>query len=167
MTNIELKEDSVIIDWIEYVKKDNQKEQVDSRPHKGRYRYPEDNRTDHYYIHPNLTIVYTDIDAFLSADYWNAFPSQELAEKELDKRKAIVTILRYISDNFWIFEPDWSDWNSSKYILFYDNDLKGFSIIDRCAIQYYSPIWYFSCGEHAEDIMKKFDKELRLVRDIR
>jgi hypothetical protein len=58
----------------------------------------------------------------------NIFQTKEEAEKELAKRKAIVTIKRYISDTFGVFEPDWSDKDQNKYWILYNHQDNKFTI---------------------------------------
>lgn len=140
-------------------------EQKDTR-HPWRYWYPESNEESHYFIENYWTVYKDDIWAISSALFWNCFQTEEVWEKELETRKAIVTIKRYISDTFWVFEPDWSDTKQKKYHIYYDYN-------DYCFWYQYTyiskidtHIWNLSCEEHAQEIMDKFDKELRLIWDI-
>lgn len=141
-------------------------EEVKDTRHAGRYWKPENHNTRHYCLYDGY-IANSNNTAISDYKYWNAFETQELAQKELDKIKAIVKIMEYISDNFWIFEPNWNNKNQRKYRLYYNHDNKsfGYEILHYC--HWYSPIWYFSCSEHANYIIKKFDKELKLIYDIK
>ena len=141
-------------------------EEVKDTRHPWRYWKPEDNQHINYFYINDIWII--DDGAYNSEQYyncWNAYLTEQLAQKELDKRKTIVKIMEYISDNFWIFEPDWNNEHQRKYII-YRNLYQKREITFDCLNKFYSPIWYFSCKEHAQDIIKKFDKELRLIYNI-
>jgi hypothetical protein len=154
---------NIIIDGVEYTPV--VKETVEDNRHPWRYWYPEGDEM-HYYINNMWGIDKCRLYAINSAEYWNCFRTQEEAEKELAKRKAIVTIKRYISDTFGVFEPDWSD-NQEKWFLAYDHYKNCFDCDLNFTYQYYLPIWYLSCEKHALKIIEKFDAELRLIFDIK
>lgn len=145
-------------DW-EVIEKDNR--------HSWRYWYPNDNSHKSYYIDDNWSIKERDKYALNAIYAGNIFQTKEEAEKELAKRKAIVTIKRYISDTFGVFEPDWSDKDQNKYWILYNHQDNKFTIdwfkyYDNC-----SPIWYLSCQKHTREIIEKFDTELGIIFDIK
>lgn len=153
----------VIIDWIEYVRKDSQETQEGARPHKGRYWYPESDAQQYTCIDWNWLLFSNKDRSFICADTWNAFQDTQVAEKELNKRKAIVKILRYISDTYGIFEPNWNDSEQKQWIIYYSHREMCFACCYNYTAKYYSPIWHFSCEEHAQDIIDKFTPELKLI----
>ncbi len=167
MPQINIDWEKVTIDWVEYVKKEDATIKKDNIRHPWRYWYPESNKTKHYYIDIFWNIQEWEYYAIDTAKVWNAFETRQEAEKELEKRKAIVTIKRYISDTFGVFEPDWSDEKQEKYEIFYNHDDEEFRCTDITWSYYtWSNIWYFSCEEHWDIIIEKFDKELRIIWDI-
>ena len=87
-------------------------------------------------------------------------------KRESEKYLAIDKIKQYISDTFWVFEPDWTDSLQKKYFIIYNYDINEFLYGFNHSTKMYSPIWYFSCQEHAKEIREKFDKELRIIFDI-
>lgn len=144
-------------DW-EAIEKDNR--------HPWRYWYPEAQNIEYRFINSNENIKkYSYLDLETSAQGL-AFQTKEEAEKELAKRKAIVTIKRYISDTFGVFEPDWDDNHQYKIIPIYDYFSDCWQYVEACLFKNYSPIWYFSCVDHYEEITKKFNKELRIIFDV-
>lgn len=155
---------NIIIDGVEYTPV--VKETLEDNRHPWRYRYPDSYSTPHYYINSSGDIGKSSIIAITCAKIWNAFETKQEAEKELEKKKAIVTIKRYISNTFGVFEPDWSDENISKYLLIYDYTNAKMSYICSYVCMNYSPIWHLSCVEHLQEIIEKFDTELRLIFDI-
>jgi len=155
---------NIIIDGVEYTPVI--KETFEDNRHPWRYWYPENDEV-HYYIDILWCVDSSNLSANKSANYWNAFETKQEAEKELAKRKAIVKIKRYISDTFGVFEPDWSDENQEKFFLAYDHYTKCFDYGVSSNCQNYTPIWYFSCIDHFEEIIKKFDAELRIIFDIK
>lgn len=141
-------------------------EEVKDTRHPWRYWKPESHNTTHYCVY-NGYVSDSNNTAVSDYKYWNAFETKELAQKELDKRKAIVKIMEYISDTYWIFEPDWSDHHQAKYSLYYNHTDESFDN-ERCMeFETYSPIWHFSCEKHLIDIWNKFYKELRIIYDIK
>jgi hypothetical protein len=70
--------------------------------------------------------------AEMSFDINNWFATEEEAEKELEKRKALARIKRYTIKNNMHFTPDWDNHEETKYSFFYDYLLRE-----------HSPIGYF------------------------
>lgn len=120
----------------------------------------------HYFINTIWRVDSCDRYAINSAECWNTFKTRKEAEKELLKRKAIAIIKSYISNTFGVFEPDWSDGNQGKVLIEYDYNKSVFDYYINFKYQYYSPIWYLSCKEHTQEIIEKFDAELRLIFDV-
>lgn len=90
----------------------------------------------------------------------NVFLTQEEAEKERDKRKAIVKIQKYCFENG--IDNSWSE--IDRHCTFSWNFTTNKIAITFCAFlnKIYSPIGYFSC-EEATKILENFPEELKLI----
>lgn len=156
--------ENIILNGVEYTPV--LKETVEDNRHQWRYWYPKNDYEKHFYINASGGLVIATTSAILSAECWNAFKTKEEAEKELAKRKAIVTIKRYISNTFGVFETDWDNKGKAKFSLSYNYIKNVFYFTYERRFQHYSPIWRLSCEKHAQEIIDKFDTELRIIFNV-
>ncbi len=59
-------------------------------------------------------------------DSGNMFLTQQEAEQELNKRKALASIKKWIWEKGYEFEPDWSNKDQIKYNIAYDCEYEMF-----------------------------------------
>jgi len=98
---------------------------------------------------------------------WNWFLTREKAEKELEKRKAIVRINKRINElnDWWI--PDLEDYG--EYNIYYNNNLYA-----KCYWWDFTTyrkeshaIKYMQTEEIAEEIIKEYKNDLDIIFDIK
>ena len=97
----------------------------------------------------------------------NRFETKEAIEKELEKRRAIVTIKDYISDTWGEFIPDWRNADRTKYYVRYDARFVHFVTDYYYTTIVYSPIGHLECNSHPKEIIKKFEEELKLIFEVK
>ena len=96
----------------------------------------------------------------------NCFLTRKEAEKELEKRKAIQRVKKYIWENDLEFEPDWSDLNQLKYDIYYDFTEKRFYPNASDEVRNYSPIGYFVDETDAHQVIYNCKDDLKIIFDI-
>ena len=125
--------------------------------------YPNEDNTG-YYIGSMGTIMLEENlnGAGVSFNVNNWFPTEEEAEKELEKRRAIARVKKYIIDNGMYFEPGWDDINQEKFnIYYYDKD----TIDYECSLTIcnYSPIGYLKSEEDCKKIKEDCMDDLLII----
>ena len=133
---------------------------------------------DYYYIGGNWAMYYSiyedendnnnnNNDSNTTIAIWNAFLTKQEAEKEVEKRKAIVRINNRIDElnDWWI--PDWDD--HYKYNIYYNNNL--YAKCYKCDFTTYRKeshaIKYMQTEEIAEEIIKEYKNDLDIIFDIK
>lgn len=115
--------------------------------------------TNNYYID---TLIWENDE--MDNHYWNSgsgFFTEEEAEKELAKRRAIQKIKDYIKENGMYWEPDWNNNGNEKYFFIYHS---GETQIHNCfSIKYYSPIGYLKSRGDAEKVLEDNKEDLLLI----
>lgn len=106
--------------------------------------------------------IYDD-SCWLIGDYYR---TQEEAGKEIEKRKAIMRIRRCSAEKWGEFVPDWSDHDQVKFFIYYDHEKQSFYGDYNHYIQNLSFI-YFEKQEHIDEVIKNFEKDLKLIFDIK
>lgn len=99
----------------------------------------------------------------------NIFPSYQLAQKEVDKRRATQRVRNYIADNFGVFKPDWKDGEQAKYSVFYDNrecDQKGFRYENLNDIKQYSPFGHMKALAECNQLIKECEDDLKIIFEV-
>ena len=124
----------------------------------------------YFYIYANGLIGTSEEDGHKQDNgFWelgNYYRTVEEAEKEIEKRKAIMRIRRYSAEKWGEFVPDWSDHNQVKFYICYNHDQKSFYGDYNCLIQKLSFIHFEKIG-HRDEIIKKFDSDLKLIFNIK
>ena len=130
----------------------------------------------YYYIGGNWAIYYNTYEADNDNNnvnnnntiaMWNWFLTKQEAEKEVEKRKAIVRINNRIDElnDWWI--PDWDD--HYKYNIYYNNNL--YAKCYKCDFTTYRKeshaIKYMQTEEIAEEIIKEYKNDLDIIFDIK
>ena len=101
-------------------------------------------------------------------DIWelgNYYRTVEEANKEIEKRKAIMRIRRYAAEKWGEFVPNWSDHNQVKFHIYYDHKKQNFNKNSNHYIQNKSFI-YFEDIEHIEEVIKNFESDLKLIFNL-
>lgn len=93
----------------------------------------------------------------------NYYETKEEARREADKRLAIQKIKDYAFRNWGEFVPDWEDDGVVCYTIRFAHKDHAFYPDCHRLLQPLSPIGYLERGEHAQEIIKKFPKELKLI----
>ena len=85
---------------------------------------PKDNDTYYFLNRLGEVVLDTDINSFFQIgilENYNAFPTEELAEKSIKSSKLERLILLWQYANGCAFEPDWLDDIQCKYFIIYDS----------------------------------------------
>lgn len=109
-------------------------------------------------FHPSIDDVF---------DAGNLFKNEEAADDEAEKRRAIMRIKEYIANNFGVWEPDWEDGQEIKHEVAYCHSLivgnDYFYVVRYDSHQYPLSIPYLEKAEHAEQLIKDCEDDLRIV----
>ena len=99
----------------------------------------------------------------------NFYKTEELVDKEIAKREAIVRIKNYIKDNFGYDPEDWADWgdcNISKYSIGYDYEDYDDNKLTFDSTDYFknhSFIGYIKTDDECEILIKNCKEDLELI----
>jgi len=101
----------------------------------------------------------------------NLYATEELAEKQVEKLKAIVRIKTYIKDNFGYDPEDWADWADWKdgeeikhYIIYeYGKVEMGLSYSYYSNAKPHSHIGYIKTDDECKILIKNCKKDLELI----
>jgi len=99
-------------------------------------------------------------------EYWNSFKTSELAQKELNTRRAIVRVKKYIAENFGVWEltdEEWEDGDIDKHYICFDYSDK--SLVINCFWRHksYSPIWYLENKAICSDVIANCKEDLEII----
>lgn len=92
------------------------------------------------------------------------FRTKEEALVELEKRKALVRVKKYIVDNGLEFEPDWDDYGDKSIIGF--NVFSWHFTVEEIRFTKYSDFYYFRSKEDARQVIKACEDDLKIVWGI-
>jgi len=95
----------------------------------------------------------------------NAFLTHEECQLDIEKDKALATIKKYIHDNDMEFEPDWSNDEEKRYEIIYDYYEEEFDIYSCISVKT-TTAFHLSSEEHAKQLIKDCDKELKILFQI-
>ncbi len=96
----------------------------------------------------------------------NCFPTEALAQKHIDKLKAIQKVKKFIADNNLNTDIDWSDNTQTKFFMYYDYDSKILRSTYNQWIKYQSTIPYLAKEEDAETLIRECKEELLLILEV-
>lgn len=91
----------------------------------------------------------------------NGFFTEEEAEKELDKRRAIQRVKDYILRSGMYWEPDRDDSDEKYFFVSYEGETKIYSYFS--VVKYYSPIGYLKSKKDAEKVLADNKEDLELI----
>jgi hypothetical protein len=127
---------------------------------------PKDNDTYYFLNRLGEVVLDTDINSFFQIgilENYNAFPTEELAEKAINLSKLGRLILLWQYANDCLFEPDWNN-SQIKWFLSYDTQDDLF-IYDN-SNYYLRDISYFKTEEQTKTFIKAYDKEIKKIMGV-
>ena len=129
---------------------------------------PKDNDTYYFLNRLGEVVLDTDINSFFQIgilENYNAFPTEELAEKSIKSSKLERLILLWQYANDCLFEPDWLDDIQHKYHIIYDsrdeNACYGYSFRQK------SNNIYFEKREHVKAFIDMYEAEIKELMNIK
>lgn len=145
-------ENEIIINWVTYVKKEETQKKDDWWADKV------------YFVDTNGSVGWslkTDIESYKPY----CFPTEQEALKASEKMLALYIIRKYAENTWGKFIPDLTDRSQKKYFIKYQHKGSEFE-----SDFYYSTLFantfYLQEERHCQEIIKKFDNELRIIFDI-
>ena len=127
---------------------------------------PKDNDTYYFLNRLGEVVLDTDINSFFQIgilENYNAFPTEELAEKAINLSKLGRLILLWQYANDCLFEPDWNN-SQIKWFLSYDTQDDLF--IYDTSNYYLRDISYFKTEEQTKTFIKAYDKEIKKIMGV-
>jgi len=104
-----------------------------------------------------------DVDHELAA-HKQIFLTKEEAEAELERRRAIVRIKKYIAENFDPFTPDWSDEFQEKHTIYFDHERQEFTNVQAFPrIRGEEVLLYLASKYHADQVIRDCKDDLKIV----
>ena len=142
--------DEIIINWVTYVKKEDNQKKQSKRGNK------------YWYFCNGWEVEYgyniTDIDKAL------CYPTEADCTKGRDKILALYRIKEYAEDKWGEFIPDRSDENQKKWYIYYDNTSKKYFATTDYMCEWHNQI-YIEKKEHCDEIIEKFKDDLDILFD--
>lgn len=129
---------------------------------------PKDNDTYYFLNRLGEVVLDTDINSFFQIgilENYNAFPTEELAEKSIKSSKLERLILLWQYTNNCIFTPDWLDDIQCKYFIIYDSRDKN-ACYDYNFRQKSKNI-YFEKREHVKAFIDMYEAEIKELMNIK
>lgn len=148
-------ENEIIINWVTYVKKDNQKKQSK----RGEAVW---------WINKKWEVLWSELYVFQweNIDIIRAFcyPTEAEAIKVRDKQLALYRIKTYAEDKRGEFVPDWNNNQQRKYFISCDHEDNQYWVMDYTILQFIN-IFYLEKKEHCNEIIEKFKDDLDILFD--
>ena len=129
---------------------------------------PKDNDTYYFLNRLGEVVLDTDINSFFQIgilENYNAFPTEELAEKSIKSSKLGRLILLWQYANDCLFEPVWNNKRSRKHYFYYSHNLERILVGDYFDFQ--DDILYFETAEQVEAFITAYDKEIKKIMGVR
>ena len=129
---------------------------------------PKDNDTYYFLNRLGEVVLDTDINSFFQIgilENYNAFPTEELAEKSIKSSKLGRLILLWQYTNDCLFEPDWLDDIQHKYYITYDNRDK--NVCYEYSLRQKSNNIHFETSEQVEAFIDMYEAEIKELMNIK
>ena len=129
---------------------------------------PKDNDTYYFLNRLGEVVLDTDINSFFQIgilENYNAFPTEELAEKSIKSSKLERLILLWQYANDCLFEPDWLDDIQYKYYIIYDSRDKN-ACYDYSLRQKSNNI-HFETSEQVKAFIDMYEAEIKELMNIK
>ena len=128
---------------------------------------PKDNDTYYFLNRLGEVVLDTDINSFFQIgilENYNAFPTEELAEKSIKSSKLGRLILLWQYTNDCLFEPDWLDDIQHKYYIIYDNRDK--NVCYEYSLRQKSNNIHFETSEQVEAFIEMYSEEIKKIMGV-
>ena len=128
---------------------------------------PKDNDTYYFLNRLGEVVLDTDINSFFQIgilENYNAFPTEELAEKSIKSSKLGRLILLWQYTNDCLFEPDWLDDIQHKYYITYDNRDK--NVCYEYSLRQKSNNIHFETSEQVEAFIEMYSEEIKKIMGV-
>lgn len=97
----------------------------------------------------------------------NYYKTSKEAQKALNKQLAIQRVKDYIIENGMYFEPNWDHCDKSKWFISYLIIPKGRFVVDYIKTEkYVNPLGYLELEDHAIQVIKDCEADLKIVFEI-
>lgn len=129
---------------------------------------PKDNDTYYFLNRLGEVVLDTDINSFFQIgilENYNAFPTEELAEKSIKSSKLGRLILLWQYANDCLFEPDWLDGIQYKYHIIYDSRDK--NVYEDYSLRQKSNNIYFETSEQVKTFIDMYEAEIKELMNIK
>jgi hypothetical protein len=129
---------------------------------------PKDNDTYYFLNRLGEVVLDTDINSFFQIgilENYNAFPTEELAEKAINLSKLGRLILLWQYANDCLFEPDWLDGIQYKYYIIYDSRDEN-ACYDYSLRQKSNNI-HFETSEQVKTFIDMYEAEIKELMNIK
>ena len=128
---------------------------------------PKDNDTYYFLNRLGEVVLDTDINSFFQIgilENYNAFPTEELAEKSIKSSKLGRLILLWQYANDCIFEADWKDGDTKKYFIRYDYIKE--EVCHDYNVTIPSDTLYFETEEQVEAFIEMYETEIKKIMGV-
>ena len=129
---------------------------------------PKDNDTYYFLNRLGEVVLDTDINSFFQIgilENYNAFPTEELAEKSIKSSKLGRLILLWQYANDCLFEPVWNNKRSRKHYFYYSHNLERILVGDYFDFQ--DDILYFETEEQTKAFVDMYSEEIKKIMGVR
>ena len=129
---------------------------------------PKDNDTYYFLNRLGEVVLDTDINSFFQIgilENYNAFPTEELAEKSIKSSKLGRLILLWQYNNNCLFEFDWRDSEQCKYYIMYNYKYSEMRINIDFSARQDKP--YFQTREQAQAFIDMYEAEIKELMNIK
>ena len=128
---------------------------------------PKDNDTYYFLNRLGEVVLDTDINSFFQIgilENYNAFPTEELAEKSIKSSKLGRLILLWQYANDCLFEPVWNNKRSRKHYFYYSHNLERILVGDYFDFQ--DDILYFETEEQTKAFIEMYETEIKKIMGV-
>lgn len=129
---------------------------------------PKDNDTYYFLNRLGEVVLDTDINSFFQIgilENYNAFPTEELAEKSIKSSKLGRLILLWQYTNNCIFTPDWDNFDQPKQSIIYDELYKDLRVDMSYVVK--GDKVYFETEEQAQAFIDMYEAEIKELMNIK
>ena len=128
---------------------------------------PKDNDTYYFLNRLGEVVLDTDINSFFQIgilENYNAFPTEELAEKSIKSSKLGRLILLWQYANDCLFESVWNNKRSRKHYFYYSHNLERILVGDYFDFQ--DDILYFETEEQTKAFIEMYETEIKKIMGV-
>lgn len=128
---------------------------------------PKDNDTYYFLNRLGEVVLDTDINSFFQIgilENYNAFPTEELAEKSIKSSKLGRLILLWQYTNNCIFTPDWENFDQPKHSIIYDELYKDLRVDMSYVVK--GDKVYFETEEQTKAFIDMYEAEIKKIMGV-